>query len=101
MESASGLAQERDIISILTVARIPYCFDQQQQDGTNKHLEGFSHRVYIAHYKHGQKLPYLVEWSKMPNESKVIDNAIQNIGKNFDGGVCLYDRFGRFCGISC
>lgn len=102
LESSAGLAQnERDILAILTVARIPYSFDQQQQDGTSKHFEGVSHRVYIAHYKHGQKLPYTVEYAKMPNESKVIENAVQNIGKSFDGGVCLYDRFARFCGISC
>lgn len=102
LESASGLAQnDRDIVAILTVARIPYNFDHQQQDGTKKHFEGISYRAYIAHYKHGEKLPYAVEWAKMPNESKVIENAIQNISKSYDGGVCLYDRFGRFCGISC
>lgn len=91
---------EIDIIAILTVARIPYSFDQQQPDGTVKHLEGISHRAYIAHYKAGQKLPYAVEYSKMPNDSKVIENAIQNINKTYTGGVCLYDRFGRFVGIS-
>lgn len=91
---------EVDIISILTVARIPYSFDQAQQDGTSKHFEGVSHRAYIAHYRAGQKLPYMVEYAKMPAESKVIDNAVQNIGKTFSNGVCLYDRFGRFVGIS-
>lgn len=101
MQNIENAQNERDILTILTVARIPYDFDQQQQDGTVKHFEGISHRVYIAHYKHGQKLPYVVEWSKMPNENKVIENAVQNIGKAFDGGVCLYDRFGRFCGVQC
>lgn len=82
-------------ISVLTVIEQPYNFNTP--DGVHK--EGLCYKAVIAHYVAGKKLPHLVEVVKMPNQEEVIERAVQNIGKNFDG-VVLYDRFGRFCGIS-
>lgn len=84
----------KETITLLTVIKQPYSFDSQEG-----HKEGTCYKAVIAHFKAGEKLPHNVEIAKMPNSEEVISRATQNIGKSFDG-VILYDRFGRFCGIS-
>lgn len=81
-------------ICILAVCASPYAFDK---DG--KHMEGMSYKAVIGYYATGEKLPRHVEIVKMPADKATIDKALDARGKYFDG-VCMFDRFGRFLGIS-
>lgn len=81
-------------IMVLMVSCSPYSFNDEH----GVHREGDSYKVYLAHFKEGAKMPHFVEIAKCTKQEG--EKAFENIGKMFDGSV-LYDRFGRFCGISC
>lgn len=85
---------EKEKICVLAVCETPYAFDK---DG--KHMEGVSFKAVIAYYVNGAKNPRRVEVVKMPNDKTIIDKAIAARGQYFDGAI-LFDRFGRFVGIS-
>lgn len=81
-------------IMLIMISASEYNFDDEK----GVHHQGISYKVFLAHFKDGAKYPHFVEICKSTKEEA--ERAYENIGKMFDGSV-LYDRFGRFCGISC
>ena len=84
----------KEKICILAVVETPYAFDK---DG--KHYEGTSYKAVIGYYTEGRTNPRSVEVVKMPNDAETIKKAVEARGKYY-GGCCMFDRFGRFVGIS-
>ena len=84
----------KEKVCILAVCETPYSFDK---DG--KHMEGVSYKAVLAYYPAGKKNPRSVEVVKMPCDAQTVQKAIDARGQYFDG-VCMFDRFGRFVGIS-
>lgn len=80
-------------IMVLMVSASPYNFNDEK----GVHREGTSYKVFLAHFKDGAEMPHFVEICKAPEADA--REAFKRVGKVFNGAV-LYDRYGRFCGIS-
>lgn len=81
-------------IMVLMVSASEYDF----VDEKSVHRQGISYKVHLAYFKDGAKYPHFIQSCKSTKEEA--ERAYENVGKMFNGSV-LYDRFGRFCGISC
>lgn len=80
-------------LCIVSVCRDEYDFTAK--DG--KHLSGTSHKVCIAYYRGGAEIPFRLEILK--TSAQEFEKARAAVGKRCRGAV-LFDRFGRFAGIS-
>lgn len=72
--------------------------DYDFTDDRGVHRAGKSYKVFLAHFAEGEKMPHFVEIVKATEAEA--NKAFENVGKVYTGSI-LYDRFGRFCGISC
>ena len=68
-------------------------------DEKGVHRQGISYKVFpCAFSRTAQNIRILLKFARA--QRRKAERAYENVGKMFDGSV-LYDRFGRFCGISC